>query len=72
MTGITTIAAGERAEFLRLARWFLVLCCRGSPSAPTPGACSPYAALAEAGHAEWLDRRFSWSSRMVLGLLGEV
>lgn len=25
LTGITTVAAGERAEFLRLARWFLFL-----------------------------------------------
>jgi hypothetical protein len=25
LTGVTTVAAGERAEFLRLARWFLFL-----------------------------------------------
>jgi hypothetical protein len=25
LTGITTVAAGERAEFFRLARWFLFL-----------------------------------------------
>jgi len=25
LTGITTVAAGERAEFFRLSRWFLFL-----------------------------------------------
>jgi hypothetical protein len=68
LTGITTVAAGERAAFLRLARWFLFLWLPWSPSAPSPGARSPHAALAAASHkvrqqehgmkglVEWLAR----------------
>jgi hypothetical protein len=37
LTGIRPVPTAQRDELARLARWFLFLCCRGSPSASASG-----------------------------------